>query len=308
MNLSDLVDGAVARIGSRVRLTPVEESFVLGSLTGMEVWLKLEHLQHTGSFKARGAMNRMLTLTREELARGVVTASNGNHGMAVCHAAAAAGVVPLVCLRNGVSPARVELIRRLGGEVIFHGETPLEAEVAARRLAAETGRVFISPYNDPEVIAGQGTIGVELDSQIGHLDAVFVSVGGGGLIAGVAAALRRRQPSVKIIGCWPENSPVLYECMRAGRVIEVPERPTISVSTAGGIEEGSVTLDLCRQLIDDAVLVSEDEIGQAMELVARHERWIVEGAAGVAVAGLLRYHGLTPGARVAVLLCGRNRW
>ncbi len=309
MSLSDLsvlIEASTARIGDHLRLTPVERSYFLGEQTGAEVWLKLEHLQHTGSFKPRGAINKVLSHRQEALTRGVVTASNGNHAMAVSYAAASIGVVPLVCLRHGVSQARVDMIRRFGGEPLFIGENSLEAEIEARRIAGESGRMFISPYNDLEVIAGQGTIGTEIARQLGDIDAVFVSVGGGGLIAGVAAALKAVQPRVRVIGCWPENSPVLYESLRAGRIIDVPERPTLSVSTAGGIEEESVTFPLCRDLVDDAVLVSEEEIAWAMQLIAEHERWIIEGAAGVAVAGLLRYAHLPKGARVAVILCGRN--
>lgn len=306
MHSSIDVREAASKIGHHVRVTPLEYSAALSRLSGAEVWLKQEHLQHTGSFKWRGALNRMLSLSAQELARGVVTASNGNHGIAVCRAGSLVGIRPRVYLRHGVPEVRVELIRQMGGEPHFWGENPLEAEMYARQTARLTGQTFVSPYNDPSVIAGQGTIGLELAEQLDSIDAVFVAVGGGGLIAGVATALKGEQPGARIVGCWPENSPVLYECLKAGQVIDFPEKPTLSDSTAGGIEEGSVTLPLCQRLIDESVLVSEDEIVRSMRLIADHERWMVEGAAGVALAGLIRSRAKWQGARVVVILCGRN--
>lgn len=297
---------AAARIQSVIRLTPTDYSLALSELTGSCVWLKLEHLQHTGSFKLRGATNKLLKLTADERARGVVTASNGNHGIAVCYAAQQLGVPVRVFMREGVPEIRVSLIRALGGEPVFYGRDPLAAEMHARATATTTGQVFISPYNDADVIAGQGTLGVELAQQVAGLDAVFVAVGGGGLVSGVAAYLKAVQPNVKIIGCWPENSPVLYECLKAGRIFDCPELPTISDSTAGGVEPDALTFPLCQQLLDDAVLVSEAEIKTAMRLMLEKERWIIEGAAGVAVAGLLKMAEAFRGQNCAAILCGRN--
>lgn len=301
----DVVDAA-RKIANYARRTELEYSPGLSALTGAEVWLKLEHLQHTGSFKWRGALNRVLSLAPEELRRGIVTASNGNHGLAVCRAGRLVGIRPVVYLREGVAGERVELIRQMGGEPCFFGQNPLEAEERAREVAARNGETFISPYNDPWVISGQGTIGLEIAEQLEGIDGIFVAVGGGGLIAGIGAALREVRPGTRVVGCWPENSPVLYECLKAGRIIEVEERPTISDSTAGGIEDGSLTLPLCQEVIDQHVLVAEEEICRAMRLIAEHERWMIEGAAGVALAGLLRSASGWQGARVVVLLCGRN--
>lgn len=306
MRYSIDVAEAATKIGHHVRLTDLEYSPGLSAMTGAEVWLKLEHLQHTGSFKWRGALNRVLSLTPEELARGIVTASNGNHGLAVCRAGAMVGVRPRVCLRHGIAAERLEMIRRLGGDPFLIGENPLEAEQYGREMAMRNGQTFISPYNDPWVIAGQGTVGLEIGRQLDGIDGVFVAVGGGGLIAGIALALREVGSGARVVGCWPRNSPVLYECIKAGRIVEVAEEPTISDSTVGGIEDGSLTLPLGRDLIDLAVLVSEDEIRRAMRLLADGERWMVEGAAGVALAGLLASSADWRGARVVVLLCGRN--
>jgi threonine dehydratase len=174
--------------------------------------------------------------------------------------------------------------------------------LAARQVAGESGRVYISPYNDADVMAGQGTIGVELLRQFPDVRSVFVAVGGGGLIGGIGAYLKSVRPEVEIVGCWPENSPVMHECMRAGHVVEVAERPTLSESTAGGLEPGTVTLDVCRRVIDRAVFVTEDEIRDAMRLLLRTEHWVVEGAAGVAVAAFRK----AGGPNAAIVLCGRN--
>lgn len=178
------VTEAASKIGEHVRKTPLEYSAALSRLSGAEVWLKQEHLQHTGSFKWRGALNRVLSLSAAELERGVVTASNGNHGIAVCRVGGLVGIRPQVYLRHGAPEMRVELIRQMGGEPRFFGLNPLEAEIHARQAAELAGQTFISPYNDPKVIAGQGTIGLELVEQLDSIDAVFVAVGGGGLIAG----------------------------------------------------------------------------------------------------------------------------
>lgn len=168
------------------------------------------------------------------------------------------------------------------------------------------GRVFISPYNDQTVIAGQGTIGLELFRQNKNLDAVFISVGGGGLISGIASYLKQKRPATQIIGCYPENAPIMHECIKAGKIIPVAEQPTLSDATAGNLEPGSITFPLCRDFIDHHVLVSEDEIKQALRLLADTERMIVEGAAGVALAAFLKMANSLKGKNVAIVLCGRN--
>ena len=281
-----------------MRETPVEEA---GG-----VWLKLEHLQVTGSFKFRGATNKVELLDADQAAAGVVTASNGNHGLAVAAAARRRGIAAEVFVSSQVSQSKLRRIEACGAIVRHAGREPLDAELAARDAAEKAGKVFISPYNDADVIAGQGTIGAELHRQLPGLDAVLVAVGGGGLIGGIGAYLKAVSPSTEIVGCWPENSPVLYECMKAGRVFEVPERATLSESTAGGLEPGSVTLDLCRQVVDRTVLVVESEILAAMRRMLAMEHWLIEGAAGVAVAAYLKEAERYRGKTVAIVLCGRN--
>jgi len=301
----DIIE-AGSRIRPLVRETPVDYSLHLSRLGDANVYLKLEHLQHTGSFKLRGATNKILSLNEEQLRRGVVAASTGNHGMGVCYAARHLGTTATIYLPQNIPEKKLSKIKTLGGTLVICNDNCLDAESKARVAANESGQVFISPYNDLQVIAGQGTIGLELARQLDRIDAVFVAVGGGGLIAGIAAYLKSASPHTRVIGCWPENSRALYECLRAGRIIEVPEEPTISESTAGGVEEGSVTLHLCQQLIDDYALVSEAEIREAMRLIFDKERWVIEGSAGVAVAAYLKERERYAGQNVAIILCGRN--
>ncbi len=232
--MTDAVAAAYERIRPYVRETPVEESAALADGGSATVYLKLEHLQHTGSFKFRGACNKIALLTAEQANAGVVAASNGNHGLGVAAAAKARGIAAEVYVSSQVSPTKAKRIAAQGATLRQSGNDPLAAEMAARRAAETSGRVFISPYNDLDVIAGQGTIAVELQSQTPDLDAVFVAVGGGGLIGGIGSYLKSASPRTEIVGCWPENSPVLHQCLLAGKVIDVPERPTLSESTAGG--------------------------------------------------------------------------
>jgi threonine dehydratase len=290
------VSAAYERIRPFVRETPLEYSSALG------VWLKLEHLQATGSFKFRGASNKIALLTPEQAAAGVVTASNGNHGLGVAAAAQSRGICAEVFVSSHVSPAKARRIEQHGARLHPAGADPLTAELAARRAAAESGRVFISPYNDADVMAGQGTIAVEMLRQQPKLDAVYVAVGGGGLVGGIGAYLKHASPATEVVGCWAANSPVMYECMRAGRIVDVSEEPTLSESTAGGLEPEPVTLDVCRRVIERAVLVPEAEIAAAIRLLLESEHWLVEGAAGVALAAFLR----DPRPNCAVVLCGRN--
>lgn len=274
--------------------------------TSARVFFKMENLQRTGSFKLRGATNKILLLSKSHAAAGVIAASNGNHGLAVAAAARQAGIAAEVFVSEHVSPGKAQRIEQMGAMIRRFGTDPLEAEVAARAAAEKSGKVFISPYNDLDVMAGQGTIAVELVQQLGSLDAVFVAVGGGGLAGGIGTYLKSALLQAEVVGCWPQNSPVLHESIKAGRIIDADERPTLSESTAGGLEPGSVTLEVCSRVIDRSVLVSEDEILSAMRLVRDAKGWLIEGAAGVAVAALQKEIGHYQGKTVAVIICGQN--
>ncbi len=306
MTLHNDVMLAEGRIRPYVRETPVELSLPLSEMGQSRVFLKLENIQHTGSFKLRGAMNKLLTLSPSQRAGGVVTASSGNHGAAVAYALSRLVARGLIVVPETASSTKVDMIRRYGAEVLFHGNDSVVSETYARHLAEERGLPYISPYNDPAIVAGQGTIGLELARQVTPIDAVFVTVGGGGLISGIAGYLKTVYPGVQIIGCLPENSPVMAESVRAGHVVEMESLPTLSDGSAGGIEADAITFDLCRTLVDDYVLVSEAEIADAIRIVVDGHHMLIEGAAGVAVAGYLRQRDAFPGGNVVVVLCGAN--
>ena len=305
-SLFERITQAHAAIRPQVPVTPLEQSSVLSARLGCEVLLKCEHLQPTGSFKVRGATNKIRLLAEDARRAGVITASTGNHGQAVARAGALAGVPVTVVVAASTVRSKMDAIRRLGAALSVVDGNPLDAELAARRSAAERGKAYVAPYNDPDVVAGQGTLGMELSEQAPQLDAVFISVGGGGLIGGAGTALKGLSPDTRVVGVWPENSPCLLRALEAGHLFEVPESPTLSDGTAGGIEPGSITFPICQSVIDERITVTEQEIAAAMRDVAAADHWMVEGAAGVALAGLVKSAAAWQGRRVAVVLCGRN--
>ncbi len=297
-----------AHLGIRphVPVTPLALSAGLSSRLDCEVLLKCEHLQPTGAFKYRGATNRVRLLSPEQRSRGVITASTGNHGLAVARAGALAGVAVTVYVAQSAAAAKRAAISEQGARLVVVNGAVVEAEMTARRDAAAQGQVYISPYNDLAVVAGQGTAGIELAEQAPDLDAVFVAVGCGGLIGGIGAALRQFSPQTEIVGVWPENAPAMLRALEAGAIVDTPDLPTLSDGTAGAVEPGSITFPICQAVIDRRVTVSEREIAASMRLVAETDHWMVEGAAGVALAGLLRARADFRGRKVAVVLCGRN--
>lgn len=298
---------AERRIRQYVLETPVKKSGWLSALADGDAYLKLENLQDTGAFKLRGATHKLLSLTPAQRSRGVVTASSGgNHALAVAATGDRLGIATEVFVPARIDPARRQKIESFKAKVRLVDGEPLLAEQTARREGEQSGREYVSPYNDFDVIAGQGTIAVELLRQLPRLDAVFVAVGGGGLIGGIGAHLKAAAPDTRVVGCWPMNSRAMFECMRAGKIIDVEEQPTLSVSTAGGVEEDAVTLPLCQRVIDRSILVSEDEIFDSLRRIYREDGQLVEGAAAVAVAAFRQVAREYAGKTVAVLLCGGN--
>ncbi len=304
MDIKEKIIEAEKRIRPYLRETPLEYSYTLNKMTGSEVYLKLENIQITGSFKARGALNKILLL--KDSPSRIVTASTGNHGLGVANALSVVKKEGTIYLPTTASPAKVEAIKMRGVPVEFYGDNCEETELHVRSLSVNTNQVYVSPYNDEEVMAGQGSIGVELLRQLPDLDAVFISVGGGGLIAGIASYLKAVNPKIEVVACLPENAPVMYECIKAGKIIEVPEKPTLSDATAGGIEAGSITFEICQQHVDAYITVSEEEISDAMKLVMKHHHLIIEGSAGVAVASLLKEKDGYKGKKVVIVICGGN--
>jgi threonine dehydratase len=288
-----------------VSVTPLYCSGLLSEFAGTEVFLKAEHVHPTGSFKLRGAVNKLLGLDAAAK-NGVVTASSGNHGLAVAKAGADLGVSVTVYVAKSASPLKVAATKALGAKVVEVDGPPIAAELLARAQGEQAGQHYVSPYNDIDVIAGQGSIGLELFAQRPDLDAVYISVGGGGLISGVGSALKKLSPRTRIVGVWPQNSLCLLRALEAGKIVDVEESDTISDGTAGAVEPGSITLPISKAVIDETITVTEEEIRAAMHRVADAERWIIEGAAGVAVAGLLKSAERNRGSRVAAIVCGRN--
>lgn len=273
-----------------------------------ELLVKDEHLQRSGSFKIRGAVAKLALVDPAERDRGVVTASSGNHGLGVAHALAVMGGRGTVFVPEGASPVKVAAIRRLGVEVVHRGSDAGESELIARAQAERTGAVYVSPYNDLDVVAGQGTIGLELVEQAGKrgIDAVVIAVGGGGLISGIAATLKSLLPRVRVIGASPANDAAMAACVAAGRRVDVDALPTLSDGTAGSIEPGAVTLPLCAELVDEWALVDESEIRAALRQFIDVQHQLIEGAAAVAIAAALRLAPDLAGLRVAVVSCGAN--
>lgn len=304
--LRDEVLAAHARIGEHVRETPVEESPLFGQATGARVHLKLENLQRTGSFKLRGALNTVLSLNSEERNAGVVAASSGNHGTGVACAAGIAHCRATVFVPETAPTHKRATIAAYGADVQVHGADCVLTEIHARRVAAERGMTYISPYNDPRVVAGQGTLGMELRKQVPEADVVYVAVGGGGLISGIGGYLAATGGGVEVVACSPATSPVMHASLEAGDIVEMDCEPTLSDSTAGGLEPGALTFDLCRQWVDRSLVVSEEQIEAALRTVLAHHHTLVEGAAAVAVAGMLADAERIRGRNAVAVLCGAN--
>ena len=305
-HLFDAIVSAHKQLRPQVRVTPLERSVLLSQRLGCELFLKCDHLQPTGSFKFRGASNKLRLLSEEQRQRGVIAASSGNHGQAMALAGKLMGVEVKVYAPETAAAIKLDTIRALGAQVELVAGDALNAEQAGEKAAYEQGKVYVSPYNDEQVIAGQGTCGMELVEQQPDLDAVFVAVGGGGYISGIGSVLQQLSPKTQLIACWPENATSMYSALEAGHIFPVEEQHTLSDGTAGGVEPGAVTFPLCQKLIDRKVLVSETEIKQAMRQIAVSDRWIIEGAAGVALAAAIKLAPEFQGKKVAVVLCGKN--
>lgn len=297
---------AAARIAGHVLRTPLRRSAAFSERLAADVYFKLEDHQTTGSFKLRGATNRLLTLSEAQRARGCIAASSGNHGAAVACAMQKLGVRGIIFVPIQTSPAKIDKIRGYGGDVRLFGTDGLDTEEHAREFAAENDMFYLSPYNDEQVIAGQGTCGLEIVEDLPDIDAVFVAVGGGGLIGGTGAVLKSRNAAIRVYGCQPAASPVMARSIEAGGIVDMPSEPTLSDGTAGGIEQGAVTFALNQAVVDDWLLVDEARIAAAMRDYRASEGETIEGAAGVAIAGMLQAGSELAGKKVVVIICGGN--
>ena len=297
---------AQSRIQGVVLETPLIHSPSLSQQTGANIFLKLECLQPTGSFKVRGAFNKIIkTLEGTPCAR-FITASTGNHGAAVAYASTQTGMKSEVWVPKNIDRNKVERIEGFGG-LVLHKSSPIEAiETQAREYSIKSEGEFISPYNDEAVICGQGTIGLEVMKSHSDVDVVIASLGGGGLSSGIGLACKGIKPSTKIIACSPKASMEMISSIKAGKIVPVKHYDTISDSTAGGIEKNSITFSACQRVIDEFVSVSEIEIEQALLAGIFEERIFMEGASAVTLAALKKIAPTVKGLKVVLIICGSN--
>jgi threonine dehydratase len=302
ITLQDLYD-AKERIGEFVTRTPLIHSSLFGDVS---LFLKLENLQRTGSFKLRGATNKILSLSDEQRERGVVTVSSGNHGRAVAHVSSLLGIRAVVCVSQFVPNHKLKLMRKLGAEVVIGGKDYDEADANARKLVRDEGMTWINPFDDPYIIAGQGTIGLEILEEKPNVERVIVPTSGGGLISGVALAMKLTNPEIEVIGVTMERGPAMYLSLEAGRIVPVVEEETLADALMGGLgDENDYTFRLCQQYLDEIVLVSEAAIAEAMAFAFKEHRVVVEGGGAVGIAALLEEKVEVWG-NIAIVISGGN--
>lgn len=292
------------RMKGFVRRTPFDMSPLLSEKTGAQVYLKCENFQITGSFKLRGALNKMSLLAEGEKARGVITASAGNHAQGVACVANRFGIEATIVIPKTAPQIKIENTKRFGVNVVLAGTDYDECAQAARRLQKERGLVYVHAYNDPYIIAGQGTVGLEMMEEIPDLDIVLVPVGGGGLISGVARAVKSVNPKAKVFGIQAEVSRPWYESFKQKKYVDIPTQASIADGLSGGIDADMV--DDFNQIVDDVFLVSEDEISHAIYWLVKNQRMIVEGSGAVGVAVLWNGKIDVKDKKVGMVLTGGN--
>jgi threonine dehydratase len=289
------------------RHTPLVHSAALSIKGETAVYLKLETVQEIGAFKIRGAANKILGLAPDQKERGVVTVSTGNHGRAVAYVAQQVGIRAVVCISEQVPANKVAAIEQLGAEVVICGQSQDDAGERAEQLMAEQGLAMIHPFDDPYIIAGQGTIGLELLQERPSLNSVLVPLSGGGLIAGIGLALKAADPVLRVIGVSMERSPVMYHSLQAGHPVQLEELPTLADSLQGGIGlDNRYTYRMVQEYVDEIILVSEEEIAAAMAFAFRQHHLVIEGGAAVGIAALRSHKASNLGRETAVVLSGGN--
>jgi threonine dehydratase len=299
----DDIRAAAGRLVGEVTRTPCLPSRTLTELAGCEIFLKFENLQFTASFKERGALNKMAQLTAEERARGVLAVSAGNHAQAVAYHAERMGIAATIVMPRFAPSVKVERTRGFGAEVVLEGDTFEDARARGLELAKERGLTVVHPYDDLAVIAGQGTIGLEMLEQQPSIDTLVIAIGGGGLISGIATAARALRPDIQIVGVQTERFPAAWNAVHGG------DRACAQATIADGIgvkAPGAITLPLIRSLVDDVVLVGEDDIEQAILMLLEIEKTVVEGAGAVGLAAVMKSRARFAGRRVGLVLCGGN--
>lgn len=288
-----------------IRNTPIEECRSLSELTNGELYLKMEHWQKTGSFKVRGALNRLLNLPIEEKSRGVITASAGNHGLGVAYASDLLGIKARIVLPVNAAPTKVRMLNQYNVEIIQAGRDYDEAEDMAHKIEKDCQLTFVSGFDDPEVISGQGTLAIEILSALPDTDMILVPVGGGGLISGIAITVKERNPDIQVIGVQSEASPAMYRALQANMVVESPIEETIADGLAGRLVSPSI-FSTIKKYVDDVIVVKEEDIVKAILFLLQQNHTLVEGAAAVGVAALLSGRINSEGKKCVVVLTGRN--
>ncbi|MFX0102965.1 MAG: threonine/serine dehydratase [Candidatus Hodarchaeota archaeon] len=300
------INNARERIKKLVHETPLEYSKHYSDLTGAEVSLKLENLQITGSFKIRGALNVMLALNPEEREKGVITASAGNHGQGIAYASKSLNIPATVIVPTNTPQAKIDAIQEYRVLLRVAGRFYDEAEKIAINHAKVEEKHYISPYNHPDVITGQGTIGLEILDQDPEIDAVLIPVGGGGLFSGVSIAIKEQKPGVKCYGVQSEASPVFHESLKQGKIVDIHLEDSIAEGLHGGIEKGSITFDYVKKYCEEILLVNEQEIKDAMVEFNQQHNMVCEGAGAVGLAAIKRYNEFFKGKKIVIVVTGAN--
>lgn len=299
------IEQAREKLAGSVFLSPCAHSQTLSKLTGQQIYLKLENLQMTGAFKERGALNKLLSLSQKEVELGVITASAGNHAQGVAYHAARRGIAAHIVMPMPTPLVKVTATRNFGGDVVLHGDNYDEAYSEALRLRDECGYTFVHPFDDPTVIAGQGTIGLELLDQVPDLEAVVVPIGGGGLIGGIACAIKETKPGISIVGVQTARLPSMKAAVARHHPVTID--PAITVADGIAVRRaGELTLPLVERYVDEIVTVEEEDIASAILVLLEREKTLAEGAGAAALAALLQRKTTLRGQRMAVLVCGGN--
>lgn len=317
--LKHMIEKAHQDIAPYILQTPLKYSDYLSKKYQANIYLKLENIQQTSSFKIRGAFNKLLNLTEQEKAQGIITASTGNHAAGIATACEKLNITGSIVVPNTISPSKLNKLKQFSSsnaknnnitrpvQLISHGNDGGEAESYARTYADKHHLTYVSPYNDIDVIAGQGTIGLEINNALPKVEQVYVSVGGGGLISGISSYLKSVNSKINIIGCQPENDAAMYESIQAGKIIALQNaKPTISDGTAGNIDLDSITFDYCKNYVDQYMLATEKEIIAAIKILFNQERLVTEGAAALTLASLELNKQNIKNKNIVLVLCGGN--
>lgn len=306
MDIVQEVVEANQRIQDDILQTPLLYSHWLSDYCDGEVYLKLENEQLTGSFKARGSLNKLRWMKQQQINARPVTASTGNHGLGFARACDLLDISGKVFLPTNAEPSKVDAIGQYNVEIEHFGNDPYTTEKHARKVAGQTGDCYVSPYNDLQVIGGQGTIGMEILDELPSPDNILATVGGGGLISGIGNYVKGKSPETALIGCQPRNSPEMAMSVRKDSYQKIESKPTLSDGSAGGFEQDAITYDLCKKLVDEFILTTEDEIADAIYKTLKHHKKIIEGAAGVAVAALIQNPEQFADQKTVIVVCGAN--